>query len=50
MRIHLPEGPPHALAAELLLYAAVNTATIWLYLNNGFEWDNEPGVVQRFMW
>ncbi|KAI8843477.1 alpha-2-glucosyltransferase Alg10 [Chytriomyces cf. hyalinus JEL632] len=38
------------LAAEFLLYVGVNTFTIWMFVMRPFEWPQEPGVLQRFMY
>jgi alpha-1,2-glucosyltransferase len=35
---------------ETLWFAVVNAVTMWLFLHRGFEWEQEPGNVQRFMW
>jgi len=35
---------------EIAWFAAVNAATVWLFLYHGFTWKNEPEKVQRFMW
>jgi alpha-1,2-glucosyltransferase len=35
---------------ETLWFAAVNAGTMWMFLHKGFEWEQEPGNVQRFMW
>ena len=35
---------------ETLWFAGVNAGTMWLFLCRGFEWEQEPGRVQRFMW
>jgi alpha-1,2-glucosyltransferase len=35
---------------ETLWFAAVNAVTMWMFLHKGFEWEQEPGNVQRFMW
>lgn len=35
---------------ELLWYLAINVATGYMFLYRGFEWPQEPGNVQRFMW
>ena len=40
----------YALYLETLWFAAVNFATGYIFLNWGFEWPSEPGMVQRFMW
>ncbi|KAJ2784832.1 glucosyltransferase [Coemansia javaensis] len=50
-RLHMPlAGSRAALAAELAWFAAINAATIWLFLSRPFAWDSEPGRQQRFMW
>ena len=35
---------------ETLWFAVVNAGTMWMFLHKGFEWEQEPGNVQRFMW
>ncbi|KAL2426894.1 hypothetical protein ABEF95_003570 [Exophiala dermatitidis] len=35
---------------ELLWYLLVNLVTCYVFLDKGFEWPQEPGNVQRFMW
>jgi alpha-1,2-glucosyltransferase len=35
---------------ETLWFGVVNAGTMWLFLHRGFEWEQEPGSVQRFMW
>ncbi|KAH0831597.1 hypothetical protein AYO21_01798 [Fonsecaea monophora] len=35
---------------ELAWYLAVNAVTCYMFLYRGFEWSQEPGNVQRFMW
>ena len=35
---------------ETLWFAGVNAGTMWMFLHRGFEWEQEPGNVQRFMW
>jgi alpha-1,2-glucosyltransferase len=35
---------------ETLWFGVVNAGTMWLFLHRGFEWEQEPGNVQRFMW
>ncbi|SMR61000.1 unnamed protein product [Zymoseptoria tritici ST99CH_1E4] len=35
---------------ETVWLLAVNAVTGWVFLNKGFEWPQEPGMVQRFMW
>ncbi|KAK8202896.1 putative glucosyltransferase [Phyllosticta capitalensis] len=36
--------------AETAWFLLVNLATGYVFLNWGFEWPQEPGSVQRFMW
>lgn len=40
----------HRLWLETAWLLTVNAATGWVFLNWGFEWAQEPGRVQRFMW
>lgn len=35
---------------ETAWFLAINAVTCWVFLYRGFEWAQEPGVVQRFMW
>ena len=35
---------------ELMWYILINLATCYVFLYRGFEWPQEPGSVQRFMW
>ncbi|KIW19874.1 hypothetical protein PV08_00449 [Exophiala spinifera] len=35
---------------EFLWYMLINLATCYTFLHRGFEWPQEPGNVQRFMW
>ncbi|PKY01476.1 putative glucosyltransferase [Aspergillus campestris IBT 28561] len=35
---------------ETYWYLAINAATGYIFLYNGFEWPQEPGKIQRFMW
>jgi hypothetical protein len=35
---------------ETVWFGVVNAGTMWLFLHRGFEWEQEPGNVQRFMW
>lgn len=35
---------------ELVWYLIINVCTIGLFLGKTFEWSQEPGVKQRFMW
>ena len=43
-------GYDHRLWIETLWFLAVNVATGYMFLYRGFEWPQEPGRVQRFMW
>ncbi|KAI5292607.1 glucosyltransferase [Ascosphaera acerosa] len=38
------------LLLETLWYAAINLGVGYMFLYRGFEWPQEPGVTQRFMW
>ncbi|KIW91835.1 uncharacterized protein Z519_07805 [Cladophialophora bantiana CBS 173.52] len=40
----------HSAWLELVWYVLVNVVTCYLFLYQGFEWRQEPGNVQRFMW
>ncbi|KAK7532258.1 putative glucosyltransferase [Phyllosticta citribraziliensis] len=46
------KAPGHEtwLWAETAWFLLVNLATGYMFLNWGFEWPQEPGNVQRFMW
>ncbi|KAJ9636002.1 glucosyltransferase [Knufia peltigerae] len=35
---------------ELIWYMLINLVTCYVFLYKGFEWPQEPGNVQRFMW
>ena len=35
---------------ETAWYAFINLVTCYVFLYRGFEWPQEPGKVQRFMW
>lgn len=35
---------------ETLWFVVVNIGTAYVFLYRGFEWPQEPGNVQRFMW
>ena len=48
-RVHIPQGVWPSLVAELLLYVAVNGATVWLFLYRPFHWPDSDSE-QRFMW
>ena len=40
----------HRLWLETAWFLAVNWITAYMFLYRGFEWKQEPGRVQRFMW
>jgi alpha-1,2-glucosyltransferase len=40
----------HLLWIELAWFLLVNSVTCWLFLERPFEWIQEPGKLQRFMW
>ena len=35
---------------ETTWFLLINLVTWWMFLHRGFEWKQEPGRVQRFMW
>ena len=43
-------GDLHRLGLETLWFMCVNWLTGYVFLHKGFEWPQEPGIVQRFMW
>ena len=43
-------GHDHRLWLETFWFLAINVVTGWVFLYKGFEWPQEPGLVQRFMW
>ena len=52
-RMHLPvrqEDTRTRLWIESAWLLAVNAGTGYIFLRWGFEWPQEPGLVQRFMW
>ena len=46
----LYERHDHRLWLETLWFLGINLATGYIFLYWGFEWPQEPGNVQRFMW
>lgn len=51
LRLHLPvQNPSIALSLEFILYVIVDIILLFLFLFVPFEWQHEPGVIQRFMW
>ncbi|KAL9096532.1 MAG: hypothetical protein Q9163_006440 [Psora crenata] len=52
-RMHVPAFGPGAsrrLWLETLWFLLINAATCYMFLYRGFQWAQEPGNVQRFMW
>jgi len=35
---------------ETIWFLVINLATCAIFLHRGFEWESEPGSIQRFMW
>ncbi|XP_028810579.1 dol-P-Glc:Glc(2)Man(9)GlcNAc(2)-PP-Dol alpha-1,2-glucosyltransferase isoform X1 [Denticeps clupeoides] len=48
-RVHMPLPPAPRLLLESALYAAVNAATLHVFLHKPFQWP-DSAAVQRFMW
>lgn len=48
-RLHVPLPSLPRLALELLLYTAVNAATLYVFISKTFQWPNSSDT-QRFMW
>ena len=46
----LYERHDHRLWLETMWFLAINLVTGYMFLYRGFEWPQEPGKVQRFMW
>ena len=46
----LYERHDHRLWLETMWFLTINLATGYIFLYWGFEWPQEPGKVQRFMW
>jgi len=44
------EGHEYRLWLETAWFLIVNFVTGYVFLYRGFEWPQEPGLVQRFMW
>ncbi len=44
------EGHDYRLWIETVWFLLINAVTGYLFLYRGFEWKQEPGNVQRFMW
>lgn len=51
LRLHIRPAPsPSGLAAEAIVYLAVNAAVFYMFLYRPFFWVVEPGLLQRYMW
>lgn len=50
VRSLLYEKHDHRLWLETAWFIAINWATGYIFLSWGFEWPQEPGKVQRFIW
>ncbi|KAJ1824590.1 glucosyltransferase [Coemansia sp. RSA 2671] len=51
VRLHIASRTTtRAVLLEALWFAAINAATIWVFINRPFAWASEPGQLQRFMW
>lgn len=50
LKAALYERHDHRLWLETVWFLAINLATGYIFLYWGFEWPQEPGKVQRFMW
>ncbi|XP_036373761.1 dol-P-Glc:Glc(2)Man(9)GlcNAc(2)-PP-Dol alpha-1,2-glucosyltransferase [Megalops cyprinoides] len=48
-RLHMPLPSVGRLLLELALHAALNAATLHLFLHRPFQWPHSPAL-QRFMW
>ena len=46
----LCEQYDHRLWLETVWFLLVDGVTGYVFLKRGFEWKQEPGRVQRFMW
>lgn len=44
------EGHDYRLWLETFWFLVINAVTGYIFLYRGFEWAQEPGLVQRFMW
>jgi alpha-1,2-glucosyltransferase len=49
-RIQLGTTKGSSLRNELILFMGINVFTFYMFLYRPFEWDSEPGRLQRFMW
>jgi alpha-1,2-glucosyltransferase len=35
---------------EYASYEVINLVTLWIFISRPFQWESEPGKVQRFIW
>ena len=49
-RLNLPSPPTRTLLLETAWFLLINWIAGYVFLFQGFEWTQEPGKVQRFMW
>lgn len=49
-RLNVPKGGRRILWAETAWFLLINVVTGYVFLYRGFEWPQEAGKVQRFMW
>lgn len=50
VRVWLEEASAVFLWGETFWFLLINAITGYVFLYDGFEWPQEPGEVQRFMW
>ncbi|GIJ98613.1 glucosyltransferase [Aspergillus viridinutans] len=48
--LHADLATNFSLFMETYWFLAINAATGYIFLYKGFEWPQEPGKIQRFMW
>ena len=49
-RLHVQSRSHLLLLVETAWLLAINAATMYIFLNWDFEWPQEPGKAQRFLW
>ena len=49
-RLNIPRPSTRILLLETAWFLLINCITGYVFLYRGFEWPQEPGKVQRFMW
>ncbi len=50
LRLHSPPSSMQSIAAEGIFYTFINIFVMYRLLYRPFEWINEPGKLQRFIW